>query len=181
LTAGLHPVSLTVCDPVFWKKGREGDMPFSVSFMMDGKPSPDMVSVMAPRGDLEAFAANPFAVAEAEISLLKAVKPEGKLVRGLVRSIYARTDLVPTGGGWLFSKKAGPAGLFDLAKLKPVFSETVDDVIVGSDFDGQVYEYTGWYKAPYDGLYTFVLDGGGNNQLALDGNLIRNCFLGGSR
>jgi hypothetical protein len=172
LAAGLHPVSLTVCDPVFWKKEREGEMPFSVVFTRDGKPAAELVALRAPAAALEKHAANPFAVAEAGVPLLKAVQPAGKIVNGLVRATYARTDLVPAGGGWLFSKKAGPAGLFDLANLKPVFSETADEVITGSDFDGQVYEYTGWYKAPVDGLYAFMLDGEGNNQLAIDGKVL---------
>ncbi|MGA1530644.1 MAG: chitobiase/beta-hexosaminidase C-terminal domain-containing protein, partial [Kiritimatiellia bacterium] len=167
LASGLHPVSLVVCDPVFWKKEREGEMPFKVSFLMDGKPAGDLVSVMASAADLEAHVANRFAPVEAEVPRLDSVQPGVELAPGLLRATYARTDLVPAGDGWLFSQKAGPAGLFETEEREPLKIETADDVITGSDFDGQLYVYTGWYKAPYDGLYTFVLDGAGNNQLLI--------------
>lgn len=172
LAAGLHPVDLVVCDPIFWKKERDGEMPFAVKYSVNGGPMTADIITMADKEQLAKFAANPFAKKAAEIALLKAENPSGKLVHGLIRSTYARTESVPASGGWLFSKKAGPAGLFDIAKLQPVYSELADQEIEGSDYDGQLFVYTGWYKAPYDGLYKFVLDGKGNNQLSLDGTVV---------
>lgn len=172
LAAGLHEVELTVCDPIFWKKERDGEMPFSVRYAVDGGPMQEITATLAPKDRLAKYADNPFASKATEITLLKADNPRDKLVCGLVRTTYGRTDLVPAGDGWLFSKKAGPAGLFETRRLKPLASVMADDEIAGSDYDGQLYEYTGWYRAPYEGLYTFVLDGEGNNQLSLHGRVV---------
>jgi hypothetical protein len=121
---------------------------------------------------LKEYADNPFARKASEIETLKAAAPRAEVVRGLVRATYGRTELVPAGDGWLFSQKAGPQGLFDIRRLDPIVEEVADQAIEGSDYDGQLFVYRGWYKAPYAGLYTFVLDGEGNNQLILDGEVI---------
>lgn len=170
LAEGKHVVELIVCDPIFWKKERDGEMPFNVQYSVDGSSLQD-ISTFAPSDLLAAHAANPFAVTEAEIPLLPAQAPEVDLVRGLLRSTYGRTSLV-TGPGWLFSRRAGPAGLFDLEGQQPVVVELADEQIEGSDYDGQLYKYSGWYKAPYDGLYHFELDSNGNNQLRIAGQVI---------
>ena len=172
LAAGLHQVELTVCDPIFWKKERDGEMPFAVRYAVADQPLTDLAHVLAPAAELTKHRANRFAAAQTEIPLLTAQAPREQLVRGLVRATYARVALVPASDGWLFSQKAGPAGLFDTGRLSPVCTELADDEIAGSDYDGQLYVYTGWYKAPYDGVYRFALDGKGNNQLALDSKVI---------
>ncbi len=174
LQKGMHQVDLTVCDPIFWRKGREGDMPFSVAYAVDGGAfeavSPAMCA--APAAELKRHAQNPFAPQEADVPLLKAVTPGVPVAKGLLRTIYNMSDLTPASGGWLFSSKAGPAGLFDIGSRTPLSRTIITDMIEGSDYDGQLYDYTGWYKAPLDGLYTFVLDAKGNNQLSLDGKII---------
>lgn len=170
LAPGKHAVELIVCDPVFWKKEREGEMPFSVQVAIDGS-DPQEIPTFSPGVVLASHAANPFAATDEEIPLLEATNPETKLARGLLRSTYARTSLV-SGPGWLFSKKAGPAGIFDVDGEQSIAIDVADEQIDGSDYDGQMYEYSGWYKAPYDGVYQFELDPNGNNQLAIGGRVI---------
>lgn len=175
LAPGLHSMELIITDPIFWKKGREGDMPFEVSVKSPGNSS--FIPLGAERtfadaGLLARHAENPFAVPPAELPVIPAVEPSVPVTRGLLRSVYGRVPLVPPSDGWIFTRKAGPEGLFDVEGQPPLASSVMEDEIVGSDYDGQLYVYTGWYRAPYDGVYAFELDAQGNNRLRIGGEIV---------
>jgi hypothetical protein len=170
LAKGLHAVELIVTDPVFWKIGREGPMPFEVR--AGGEPLPD-AWCRADAEQLRRHADNPFAPTAESLPVLAAVKaPAARLKHGLVRSTFNRVAMVPPSDGWLFSNKAGPKGLLDVQDETPLETVLVDGLIEGSDYDGQLYEYSGFYRAPYDGVYEFQLDAQGNNQLRIDGTIV---------
>ena len=169
LGEGQHAVELVVCDPIFWKKGREGDMDFSVAWSRDGGAFTPIADAMctAPAAELKKYAANPYAPKAADLPSFRAVSPKGKLINDLTKSVYNQSERVKIADGWLYSQKAGPEGLFDIDRKAELERTFARGQIEGSDYDGQIYVYGGYYKAPYDGVYQFVLDGKGNNQLRI--------------
>ncbi len=169
LAAGQHDVELVVCDPIFWKKGREGDMDFAVELSRDGGAFEPITAAMcaAPAAELKEHTSNPFAPKTADLPSFKAVSPKGKLINDLTKSVYNHSEKVKIAEGWLYSQKAGPEGLLDIDRKAELARAPAAGQIDGSDYDGQIHVYRGYYKAPYDGVYQFVLDGNGNNQMRI--------------
>ncbi len=166
LAAGMVPVDLLVTDQVFWRIQQLGSMPFSVEWSRDNGRTFTAIPTRDEAAVLNAHRENPFAPKAEELELLPAVKAEAE--RGLVLKTYNRIALAEW-EDYRRSKNPAKPGLMSLEGLKPIAVERVDDMLEGSDFDGELKVYEGFYLAPFEGLYEFRLDGGGNNALWING------------
>lgn len=162
LAAGVVPVDLLVSDHAFWRLQQLGSMPFSVDWSRDNGQTFAAVPTRAEKSVLAAHQVNPFAPKSEELALLPAVK--AKTGRGLILKTYDRISLADW-EDYRRSKNPAKPGLMKLDGLKPVAVEVVDELLEGSDFDGELKVYEGYYLAPFEGLYEFRLDGAGNNAL----------------
>jgi hypothetical protein len=166
LAAGLVSVDLVVCDQAFWRLQQLGAMPFAVEWSRDNGRTFIAVPTRADTALLAEHQTNPFAPTAGELALLPAVKAETE--RGLLLKTYDRIALAEW-DDYRRSKKPAKPGLMALDGLKPIAVERADDLLTGSDFDGELKVYEGYYLAPFEGLYEFRLDGAGNNALWLHG------------
>jgi hypothetical protein len=162
LQAGLHSFELLVCDPSFWKQGREGPYPLDVAWLPPGQV------------DYQPVPTDRWTTAQAEVPLYRepdnpvatAVDP-GAAVPGLMLHAYDRTgvlDVIPDDGipVALMQTREGEAPY----RSKPVLS------LDGSARSGQLLDYTGWLVVDVPGLYSFQTDNKGANQLWVGGVLV---------
>ncbi len=172
LAAGTHAFTLVAGDSAFWRMSQLGPMDFAVAWSReDSRTFRDIPAeaFSSPYAAKESAFQNPFAPVETELPLCKAVKAD--TVPGLVLKTYDRTALAEF-ASFKQSKQGAAEGLLDLEGVKPVAVERVTDLITGSNFDGELKVYEGYYHAPFTGVYAFQLDGAGNNALQVGGDWV---------
>jgi hypothetical protein len=160
LKAGRHPFELIVCDPAFWRDGRDGPYAIEVGMLTPGDDAyRPLTRLSTDRRDLKRLETPVLPVG-------KAVKT-GETVCGLVMRCFDRVGLadeMPGDGlpvAHLDPGDENPYATLPVMALEP--SESV----------GRLVEYTGYLVADIDGEYEFELDIEGANQLWVDGVLVQ--------
>ena len=162
LQAGLHSLELVVCDPVFWKDGRDGPYSLQVGHLAPG----EAVYRPIPPSAMFTYQTKRPPLPEPTVPVGKAVR-SGPTTTGLVMNCYDRLGLhndIPADGL--------PSAHFEIgADEKPYLTRSVLG-LEGSDVPGRLVEYRGFLVADVRGVYAFALDRTGANQLRIDGQLV---------
>lgn len=135
LSKGWHSVSLTVCDPIFWKLNTDDPMPLKVTYRLDGDSEQIIKS--------EQLACDPSGETLTQPPTISAHEPISILVEpGLEKAIYNRKE------------SERNSDYLDIDALSPFSKEKVMEITQNSN--GNVVEvYNGYFLAPADGIYTF--------------------------
>ena len=160
LAAGAHEIELQLCDPVFWKNGREGPYAIEVAMLVPGagdyQPIPPS-SLSTTRRDL-AMMAQPKAPSG------KAEKVAGSVVPGLVMRCFDRSAS---------NRELTVSGLslehMSVAETDVAYSSEPVLAFEGSGNAARLVEYSGWMQVDEEGEYAFELDREGANLLLIDG------------
>ncbi|WOO39779.1 LamG-like jellyroll fold domain-containing protein [Rubellicoccus peritrichatus] len=180
LAAGLHPIDLVVCDPVFWKGAMEAPMTLNVEVM---SPNANTYSAIAP-ADLSRTASQLAAFASPEIPVIAPVHVSEALVPGWVENRYDWAANLPEecilkGGhnnvDFRMPVNGLPENYFEPLVGAEPFAREIATTLNGNDYLGRVITYQGYFKARWKGVYSFRLDATGANELLIDGKpIVRN-------
>jgi hypothetical protein len=135
LAAGWHTLALVVCDPLFWKVNMDDEMPFGVTYRLNGGPGHEInADQLACNIAAESIAAPPEIPRRDAVSLL--VEP------GLELSSYDRKD------------KERDNDYLDIDDLAPFLTDKTSDLAPNAN-ENVVDVYNGFFLAQVDGVYTF--------------------------
>ncbi len=159
LRAGRHPFELVVCDPVFWKDGREGEYVVTLAHLPPGQTA------------YRPLAADRFHTMRADLPMHKpptaptsAAVAAGDTVPGLVMSRFDRTSLaraIPLNGL--------PLEHFRIAPGEKPYQQRPTLALEPSDNAACLIDYEGYFIADVEGEYEFALDENGGNELVIGG------------